>query len=178
MDSWRQTLAELAAGQGTALKRHAFLLCGDDAKAEDLLREALIRAFARPLRAPRRDNAAAQVRAIMVTVFIDGVRRSSGLTTIEPLPGAAAPGPDPADGAVDRDVVDRDTVLAALGCLSPSQRACVVLRYHEDLPVAAISTALGVADETVRRHLSDAMTQLAGPLSGTDGEQRAEGASR
>jgi RNA polymerase sigma factor (sigma-70 family) len=173
MDSWKQTLAELAADQGTALKRHAFLLCGDDAKAADLLQEALIRAFARPMRAPRRDNAAAHVRAIMVTVFIDGVRRSSGLTTIEPLPDAAAPGPDPADG-----VVGRDTVLAALSCLSPSQRACVVLRYHEDLPVAAISTALGVADETVRRHLSDAMTQLAGRLSGTDGEQQEEGASR
>ena len=27
--SWEQTLADLASGRGAALKRHAFLLCGD-----------------------------------------------------------------------------------------------------------------------------------------------------
>jgi hypothetical protein len=53
VESWKHTLAELASGRGAALKRHAFLLCGDDFQAEDLVQEALVRAFARPLRAPR-----------------------------------------------------------------------------------------------------------------------------
>jgi DNA-directed RNA polymerase specialized sigma24 family protein len=38
---------------------------------------------------------------------------------------------DPAD-----QVVTRDVLLTALGDLSPRQRACVVLRYYQDLPVA------------------------------------------
>jgi len=69
-------------------------------------------------------------------------------------------------------------VLAALGGLPPAQRACVVLRYYQDLPAAAISAVLGVPDDAVEQQLSDAMTQLAGPLSDTEGEQREEGASR
>jgi RNA polymerase sigma factor (sigma-70 family) len=175
MESWKQTLAELTVGRGMALKRHAFLLCGDDATAEDLVQEALIRAFARPLRAPRRDTAEAYVRAIMVNVFIDGVRRSSRWTRTAPLLRTAEAGADPAD-----QVVARNTVLEALGGLSPQQRACVVLRYYEDLPVAAVATVLGVAEGTVKRHLSDALTRMAGRLSATDtpdGEQK-KGAGR
>ena len=175
MESWKQTLAELAAGRGAALKRHAFLLCGNDAKAEDLVQEALIRAFGRPLRAPRREAAEAYVRTIMANLFIDGVRRSSRWTKTAPLLRTAELGPDPAD-----QVVARNTVLAALSGLSPQQRACVVLRYYEDLPVAAVATTLGVAEGTVKRHLSDALTRMAGPLSAADapdGEQQ-EGAGR
>jgi len=51
MESWKQTLAELARDRLVPLKRQAFLLCGDDSHAEDLVQEALVRAFARPLRA-------------------------------------------------------------------------------------------------------------------------------
>lgn len=170
MESWKQTLAELAAGRGAALKRHAFLLCGDNAKAEDLVQEALIRAFARPLRSPRRDTAEAYVRAIMVNVFIDGVRRSSRWTKTAPLLRAPESGPDPAV-----QVVARSTMLEALSGLSPQQRACVVLRYYEDLPVAAVATVLGVAEGTVKRHLSDALTRMAGRLSAADAAEGEQG---
>jgi DNA-directed RNA polymerase specialized sigma24 family protein len=71
MASWQQTLAELARDQAGSLKRQAFLLCGDDSQAEDLVQDALVRAFARPLRAPRPGAAEAYVRVIMVNLFID-----------------------------------------------------------------------------------------------------------
>jgi RNA polymerase sigma-70 factor (sigma-E family) len=171
MESWKQTLAELAAGRGAALKRHAFLLCGDDAKAEDLVQDALIRAFARPLRAPRPDAAEAYVRAIMVNAFIDGVRRGSRWTRTAPLLRTAEVGPDPAD-----QVVARSTVLEALSGLSPRQRACVVLRYYEDLPVAAVASVLGVAEGTVKRHLSDALTRMSGRLDAADDADAADAA--
>jgi RNA polymerase sigma factor (sigma-70 family) len=56
-------------------------------------------------------------------------------------------------------------MLTALGDLSPRQRACVVLRYYQDLPVAEIASALGVAEGTVKRHLSEAIARLALRLS-------------
>jgi DNA-directed RNA polymerase specialized sigma24 family protein len=84
-ESWEQTLAGLASGRGAALKRHAFLLCGDEAQADDLVQEALVRAFTRPLRVPRPGAAEAYVRAIMVNLFIDGARRRSRWS-----PGGAA----------------------------------------------------------------------------------------
>jgi RNA polymerase sigma-70 factor (sigma-E family) len=159
VESWKHTLAELAGGRGAALKRHAFLLCGDDSQAEDLVQEALVRAFARPLRAPRPGAAEAYVRVIMVNLFIDGARRNSRWRRAAPLLRAAEVTPDLAD-----QVAVRDTMLTALRSLPPRQRACVVLRYYDDLPVAKVATVLGVAEGTVKRYLSEAMTDLAARL--------------
>jgi RNA polymerase sigma-70 factor (sigma-E family) len=154
--SWEQTLAELASDRGAALKRHAFLLCGDDPAAEDLVQEALVRAFGRPLRAPRPGGAEAYVRTIMVNLFIDGARRRSRWNRAAPLlTTAEAATPDLAD-----NVVARDAMLQELRALSPRQRACVVLRYYGDLPVAEIAKTLGVGEGSVKRYLSEAMTQI------------------
>jgi DNA-directed RNA polymerase specialized sigma24 family protein len=61
VESWEQTLADLFIGGGAALKRHAFLLCGDEAQADDLVQEALVRAFTRLLRVPRPGAAEARM---------------------------------------------------------------------------------------------------------------------
>ena len=163
MDGWEQTLAVLASGRGAALKRHAFLLCGDAAGADDLVQEALVRAFSRPLRVPRPGAAEAYVRVIMVNLFVDGARRNSRWRRLAPLLRPAEVAPDPADR-----VSDRDAVLTALRSLSPRQRACVVLRYYEDLPVAEVAAVLGVAEGTVKRYLSEAMAHVAVLLSGAE----------
>lgn len=163
MDSWEQALADLASGRGAALKRHAFLLCGNGAQADDLVQEALVRAFTRPLRAPRPGAAEAYVRAIMVNLFIDGTRRHSRWSRVAPLLRATGATPDPAD-----QVSDRDAMLTALRSLSPRQRACVVLRYYEDLPVAEVAALLGVAEGTVKRYLSEAMSHVAMRLSSAE----------
>ena len=160
VETWEQTLTGLVVGGGAALKRHAFLLCGDDAQADDLVQEALVRAFTRPLRVPRPGAAEAYVRVIMVNLFIDGARRQSRWYRVVPLLRPAGIAPDPAD-----QVSDRDAILSALRSLSPRQRACVVLRYYEDLPVAKVAAELGVGEGTVKRHLSEAMSRLAGQLS-------------
>jgi RNA polymerase sigma-70 factor (sigma-E family) len=163
MASWQQTLAELARDQAGSLKRQAFLLCGDDGQAEDLVQDALVRAFARPLRAPRPGAAEAYVRVIMVNLFIDIARRRSRWNRVAPLLGGAEVASDPADRVLTREVM-----LTALDDLSPRQRACVVLRYYRDLPVAQVAAALGVGEGTVKRYLSEAMTRLAARLSPAD----------
>jgi RNA polymerase sigma-70 factor (sigma-E family) len=163
VESWKQTLAELADGRGAALKRHAFLLCGDDSRADDLVQEALVRAFARPLRAPRPGAAEAYVRVIMVNLFIDRARRHSRWTRAAPLLRTPEVTADPAD-----QVAARDAMLTALSGLPPRQRACVVLRFYQDLPVAEVAAVLGVAEGTVKRYLSEAMPQMAARLSAAD----------
>src|SRR5215470_3835599 len=170
MESWKQTLAELAGDRLTSLKRQAFLLCGDDSQAEDLVQDALVRAFARPLRTPRPGAAEAYVRVIMVNLFIDGARRRSRWNRAAPLLAGTGMSTDPAD-----QVLDRDVMLTALSCLSPQQRACVVLRYYQDLPVAQVASALGVAEGTVKQYLSEAMTRLAARLSPDESADRGRG---
>ena len=61
-----------------------------------------------------------------------------------------------------------DEVRRALPTLSPKQRACVVLRYYEDLPVSEIADELGCAEGTVKRHLADARAKLATELGVTE----------
>jgi RNA polymerase sigma-70 factor (sigma-E family) len=160
VENWKLTLAELARDRLMSLKRQAFLLCGDENQAEDLMQEALVRAFARPLRAPRPGAAEAYVRVIMVHLFIDGARRRSRWNRAAPL----LTGSDTVNDPVDQ-VLDRAVMLTALNELSPQQRACVVLRYYQDMPVAQVASALGVAEGTVKRYLSEAMTSLAARLS-------------
>lgn len=171
MDGWKQTLAELASHRLKPLKRHAFLLCGDDSQAEDLVQDALVRAFARPLRAPRPGAAEAYVRVIMVNLFIDRARKRSRWNRAVPLLTGTETVTDPADRVLNQHVI-----LTALDGLSPRQRACVVLRYYQDLPVAQVGSTLGIAEGTVKRYLSEAITQLAARLS--PAESREQGRSK
>ena len=170
MGSWKETLAELARDRLMSLKRQAFLLCGDNDQAEDLVQDALVRAFARPLGAPRPGGAEAYVRVIMMNLFIDGARRQSRWNRAAPLLMGTEPVMDPAD-----QVLDRDVMLAALNELSRQQRACVVLRYYQDLPIAEVALALGVAEGTVKGYLSEAVTKLAVRLSPTGSRERKRG---
>jgi RNA polymerase sigma-70 factor (sigma-E family) len=165
VERWEQTLADLVAERGTALKRRAFLLCGDDTQADDLVQEALVRAFTRPLRVVRPGGAEAYVRTIMVNLFLDGARRQSRWRRVAPLLRTADAVPDPAE-----QVSARDAVFSALRTLSPRQRACMVLRYYEDLPVAGIARALGLGQGTVKRYLSEGTALMAGYLSGKEAE--------
>jgi RNA polymerase sigma-70 factor (sigma-E family) len=165
MESWKQTLAEVSRDRLVSLKRQAFLLCGNDAQAEDLVQDALVRAFARPLRTPRPGAAEAYLRVIMVNLFIDGTRRRSRWIRAAPLLTGTAMTADPAD-----QVLTRDVLLGAMKELSPRQRACVVLRYYQDLPVAQVAAALGIGEGTAKRYLSEAMTRLAARLAPADSE--------
>lgn len=163
MTNWKQVLADLATSRATALKRHAFLLCGDEAEAEDLVQDALVRAFSRPLRSPRLDEAEAYVRVIIANRFIDlARRRTPRQRAVTRLSHSSAPIADPADG-----VALRTDLAAAISALTPRQRACVVLYYYDDLSVGQVARALHCGEGTVKRTLHDARSVLAGIVSAT-----------
>ncbi|MGW6128820.1 sigma-70 family RNA polymerase sigma factor [Cellulomonas sp. NPDC055163] len=96
------------------------------------------------------------VREVIRTTFLDQLRRKRAWTSRAHLfvqPEAAADVPDrSAAAAVD--------VQIALNALPPRERACVVLRYFDDLPVAEIAHALGISHGSVKRYLSDGSAKL------------------
>jgi RNA polymerase sigma-70 factor, ECF subfamily len=63
-------------------------------------------------------------------------------------------------------VADRDLLERALKGLPPRQRAVLVLRYWEDLPVPQIAAALNCSPGTVRSQASRALARLR-QLTGT-----------
>ena len=165
-----EDLTALVRDRGSALVGYACLLTGDLHRAEDLVQEALVRTYARPVTAEVAWTEA-YVRRVVLNTFLDGYRRERAWGRIRHLFASAGEEPrgwgqaDVADGTVDR--VD---VQAALQSLPPRERACVVLRFYDDLTVPALAARLGITDGTAKRYLSDGtrrLVALLGPLSDT-----------
>ena len=73
-------------------------------------------------------------------------------------------------------MTERAAVVQALTGLPPRQRACVVLRYYEDLPVAEVAALLGVNEGTVKSQTARALATLKTMIgSGTDDELAVSG---
>lgn len=166
MADWTDAVVRLLTERGSTLKRYAFLLCGDRTEADDLVQDAVIRAFARLGATASSLDAEAYVRRCILNAVIDRRRRSIRWQRIKPLVASRSDSPDIAD-AVGRKI----DVQAALEALSPRQRACVVLRHYEDQSVGAIATQLQCGEGTVKRTLSDARHKLMPYLEAAGREQ-------
>ncbi|WP_370019595.1 SigE family RNA polymerase sigma factor [Planotetraspora sp. GP83] len=145
----------LIVERGWALKRHAVLLCGNESEAEDLVQDACVRVLGRPLTSGDVSQLEQYVRKTMVNLAIDRHRRLSLWRKAIPKLSSQGEVPDPSiDIAVTQDL------RTALQQLSPRQRACVVLRYYDDLAVGQIAAVLGCGEGTVKRHLSEGLARL------------------
>lgn len=154
--AWERELEDFVRERGDALVGYAYLLAGDLAAAEDLVQEGLVRTWTR-----RRTGAdvtwlEAYVRRCILHAFVDGRRRSRRFREVAHLVARPDQG---GDGQTGTD--DRDAVLGALTHLTTRQRACVVLRFYEDLPLRDIAERLGVSEGAVKRYLHDANQALA-----------------
>lgn len=178
---WDDEMTSLVEMHGRALVGYAYALCGDVGEAEDLVQEALFRVYSRfrrpasatpsavhPLEdGPSQDGGArAYVRRTVLNLYVDGYRKRRTWDKHEPVLATQEWVGGPATG-----VTARADITAALGRLSPRQRACVLLRYYDDLTVPQIAEALGCAQGTVKRYLSDALGALRGVLE-PEGELR------
>jgi RNA polymerase sigma factor (sigma-70 family) len=156
MARWEPLLEQVMRERAPRLLAYAAMLTGDDAEAHDVLQDALVRTFSRGRRFDHVNQAEAYVRRAIPSVVIDRSRK------FRPAPRDPAEQPHTAAPASDADAAM--DVRSALRELSPRERACVVLRFYDDLTVAQIASHLGLADGTVKRYLSDASAKLAGLL--------------
>lgn len=155
MPDGNELLEEVIHTRRVALAGYAAVLTLDRAAAEDLLQEALVRTCAHERDLRDVHSAEAYLRAAIRSVFLDGLRRERAWRTRAPLFAvhAARPAPDEtATAGLD--------VRAALGALPARERACVVLRYMDDLPVAEIARSLRSSEGAVKRYLSDGTRTL------------------
>ncbi len=151
---WADQLARLVDERGAALFGYAYVLTGDKARAEDLVQDALVRTFQRGRADLGLDAAHAYVKRAIATTFIDTGRRLRARPQVSDV-DAEPVSPDHADG-----VATALSLHASILTLPPRERACVVLRYLEDLGVAAIAEELGLAVGSVKRYLSDGVGRL------------------
>ncbi|MCW2781668.1 MAG: polymerase, sigma-24 subunit, subfamily [Marmoricola sp.] len=161
-----------AVARTPQLYRSAWLLCGNRHTAEDLVQETLAKvyvAWQRPLGRRPIDNAAAYAHTTLVRTFISSRRRrSSRERPTEVIP--EQPGHD-ADPAL------RTTLLAALAELQPLDRAVLVLRFFDDLPVDQVAGLLEVSQGAVRNRTMRALARIREVL-GSDFEELTQGGTR
>jgi RNA polymerase sigma-70 factor (ECF subfamily) len=166
---WQGFYDELAAERYPALLAYAVAFTGQRATAEDLVQEAMVRTFSSPRRLSSARHAEHYVRRAIASVFVDDKRREQLFRRSTARLANADVGPDHA-GHVDA----RDAVTIALASLSPQVRACVVLRYYDDLTMAQIADHLHLAVGTVKRYLHDGAEALRGELGADPDEERVE----
>ena len=146
---------EFAQAARPRLRRTAYLLCGDWDLASDHAQEGLIRMYVAWPRMRRTGGEHAYAKRAVVSAFLDSVRKRSSKEYATEADASLSSGEDVADS-----VVARRALMVALAELPPRQRACVVLRYFEDLDVAATAAALGCSQGTVKSQTSRALDSL------------------
>jgi RNA polymerase sigma-70 factor (ECF subfamily) len=160
---WEKAFDAIASERGAALVRYAYLLCGDWSQAEDLVQDALVKAFTRGRSGTSIANVEGYVRRAIATTSVDGFRVQKRWSAVRHLFVSA----DTYESGAEA-VGDRMDLAEALARLSPRQRTCIVLRYYEDLPIAEIADQLGFAVGTAKRYLFDGVRALEaqlGPLA-------------
>ncbi len=157
MARWEPMLDAVMRERAGRLLAYAGLLTGDDAEAQDVLQDALVKTFSGRARFEHINAAEAYVRRTIATLVVDRARKRV------PVPVADDAHPERPAQRVDSDAaVD---VRAALAALPPRERACMVLRFYDDLTVPQISDRLGIAQGTVKRYLADASAAMASALA-------------
>lgn len=147
---------EFARARAPHLYRSAWLLCGHRAEAEDLVQETLAKVYVRMHRklGPPLDNPAAYAHTVLTRTFISARRsRSSTEAPYDDLPDI--PTLDHAD-AIDL----RIALSGALADLAPTDRAVLVLRYLDDLPVDEVAQLLNLSPGAVRNRSMRALARM------------------
>jgi RNA polymerase sigma-70 factor (sigma-E family) len=141
-------------GRTAALRRTAYLLCGDDHQADDLVQETITKLYVRWSKVSRADNVDAYAHTVLVRTFLDDKRRGWWRVRLGPPPDRPAP------ALPASDVEERAVLRAALSQVPPRQQAVLVLRFLCDQPVGVVARTLGCSEGTVKSQTAHGLTAL------------------
>ncbi|MFC0114787.1 SigE family RNA polymerase sigma factor [Kibdelosporangium aridum] len=136
-----------------ALRRVAYLLCGDSHRADDIVQNAITRLYVHWRKAQSADNLDAYVRTTVVRTFLNEQRTGwfSRTRVVD----------EPPEGMVrDRDVETSHVLHAALRRVPPRQRAVLVLRFLYDMSVTEVAGALRCSEGNVKSQTSHGLATL------------------
>jgi RNA polymerase sigma-70 factor (ECF subfamily) len=157
---WEQVVVDLVAHRGDALTRYAYFVSGSRDDAADLVQDALVKTFGRLRNGHTVASAEAYVRRAILNTFLDTGRRTTRWRKIAHLNAVPELTDSPAEGTESR--LDLHSELRKL---TPRERACLVLRYYDDLKVDDIARTLELSSGAVKRYLSDGLSKMSIALS-------------
>ena len=135
-----------------ALFRRARLLTPDFHLAQDLLQDTLTQLFVKWDQMDLAGNPEAYARTTMFHLFVSRCRRrSSQELASDELPELLGAGADSAA---------RIDLARALTDLKPPERAVIVARYVDDLPVSEVAALVGRSEAWVRQTASRTLARM------------------
>ena len=159
------TFESFMTAEYSAVLAFARAVSGGWAEAEDVTQEAFLAAYQQWTAVGDYDRPGAFVRRVVANKSASRVRRRGReAAAIQRLSPSFPAEPDVAD----------PQFWAAVAALPHRQRHVVALYYLEDRPVSGVAEILGLAEGTVKAHLSAARRNLAARLdAGMDEEEEA-----
>jgi RNA polymerase sigma-70 factor (sigma-E family) len=148
---------EFVRARTSSLLGTAYLLTGDHGRAEDLVQNALVKAYKHWKRVAATGSPDAYVRRILINEQLSWWRRRR--IDAVPIPAYHDSVAGVADDA-SAGLAERDLMWRALLQLPPRTRAAIVLRYREDLSEAATAELLGCSVGTVKSLCSRGLGRL------------------
>lgn len=146
-----------------ALRRTAFLLCGDWASGDDLVQESLAKVYVAWPRIAVSQAVESYTRTTMLRTFLNEKRKWRHEVVLSQVPE------HPTN---DRDTALTVTLSALLRELPSKQRAVLVLRFYQDLSVPQIAAELGIPEGTVKSQLSRGLATMRVRLGESDQDAR------
>lgn len=148
---------------GDAMLGFARRLGLDDAAAEDVVQEALLRLYDAITSGTRISDLRAWTFTVLYRLAMDEHRRHERSSRLDPVvDSAAGTDGDPASA------MERRAVWNAVDQLPERQRSVLYLRYRADLPFETIGRVLGITASTARSHATQAVGTLRLRLAGEE----------
>jgi RNA polymerase sigma-70 factor, ECF subfamily len=145
--------------------RLAFRMTGNEQDAEDVVQESFLRAYRQLGRFEARANFGTWLYRIVANCSVDLMRarharhdqvRGEPIETAAGVSAADAPNPERLAESAE---IDRQ-VQAALGALSPLERAAFTLRHYEGRSIDEISSMLGLGTSAAKHSVFRAVKKL------------------
>jgi RNA polymerase sigma-70 factor (sigma-E family) len=152
-DASEEEYVEYVTARIPVLRRLAYLLAGDEHRADDLVQQTITKLYVKWRRAQAADNLDAYVRTMLVRTYVD--ERRLGWARVRLFHETPEPPPFQDDGIEERQVV-----RAALSRVPRRQQAVLVLRFFYDLPVDEVAEMLGCSPGTVKSQTSHGLAAL------------------
>ncbi|GAA3008055.1 SigE family RNA polymerase sigma factor [Actinokineospora diospyrosa] len=151
-----QEFAEYFTARRDAVRRTAYLLCGDWHRADDLTQTAFVALHRRWHKIRDRGALDAYVRRSVLRAMIDETRRPWRRERhVDAVPEVAT-----TDAEVGESVATRSALVDGLAKVPPRQRAVLVLRFLEGLDVAGTAQALKCSEGTVKSQTARGLATL------------------
>ncbi|MGH3978363.1 MAG: SigE family RNA polymerase sigma factor [Pseudonocardiaceae bacterium] len=161
-----QEFAEYFTARRDAVRRTAYLICGDWHRADDLAQTAFVALHRRWRKIRDRQALDAYVRRTLVRAAIDESRRPwrrEHAVDVLPETGSAGAGDGSTDDVGDT-VATRSALVDGLQQVPPRQRAVLVLRFLEGQSVTDVAATLKCTEGTVKSQTARGLDALRAAL--------------